>query len=91
MIEVLIFYVHIVTAIYIYAKYWQRESIKEALMGVGLMGIMFSVGWVMMSFIVNLIVPWQWETELIKRDTMSLLLLTAVEAYFFKNFYLKDV
>ena len=90
MIEVIIFYLHIVGGVFVYTKYWQRGSIREGFMGLALLALMFSIGWVMMSFIVGLIYPSSWETLLFRKDTVSLLLLSIMELYFFIKFFLKD-
>ena len=90
MIEVLIYYLHIIAAVYIYTKYWQNESIAGGLMGLGLFGILFSIGWVMVSFIINLIFSSEFGNSFINRDTITLLLLSLMELFFFIKYFLKD-
>ncbi len=90
MIEILIFHLHIVAAVYIFTKYWRTSRVREGFMGLSLFILLFSIGWPMMTFIVNLCYPDNWETIFFNKDTLSLLMLTSVEVYFFKHFFLKD-
>lgn len=90
MIEVIIFYLHIIAVVYIFTKYWQNESVFGGFMGLALFGLMFSIGWVMFSFIVNVSIPSDWETGMIRKDSISLILLSIMESYFFVKFFVKD-
>ena len=90
MIEILIFHLHIVAAIYVFIKYWQSGKVKDGLMGLALFGLVFSIGWTMMTFIVNLFYPDAWNTPFFNKDTLALIFLMGMEIYFFKNFFVKD-
>ncbi len=90
MIEVLIFHLHIVCALFVFTKYWQKGGMKEGLMGVGLFAIMFSIGWVITSFFAKFAMPDKWITPFFTRDTLALVLLLIPEIFFYKNFFLKD-
>ncbi|MBM4176835.1 MAG: hypothetical protein FJ213_11800 [Ignavibacteria bacterium] len=50
MITVFLFYVHIIFSFYIFTKRWQEESIVAAFVVIVLIGIIFSVGWTLSSF-----------------------------------------
>lgn len=90
MIEILIFHIHIVAALYAYTKRWQEAGIKEGIMAVLLMGLVFVIGWSLTSPVANLILPNAWRTNWFSSDTLGLLLLMIPEIIFFKVFFLKD-
>ncbi len=90
MIEIFIFHLHIVAAAYIFTKYWRTSRIRDGLMGLALFILLFSIGWPMMTFLVNLVYPDAWKTAFFNNDTLALLMLTSIEIYFFKQFFLKD-
>ncbi len=90
MIEVLIFYLHIVAALYAYTKNWQSGTIKDGFLAVGIILLMFSIGWAITSTIASLIMPAKWNTIFFNRDTLSLLLLVVPESIFYYYFFIKD-
>lgn len=90
MIEILIFQLHIVAAVFVFTKYWRTGRLSDGIMGVILFILLFSIGWPMMTFIVNLFYPDIWKTALFNNDTLALLLLSMIEIFFFKKFFLKD-
>lgn len=79
MITLFIFYMHTIAAAALFTSYWQEEGFKGGLVAVGFLALIFSVGWPMCTIVLNLVFepsglgPW------LDRDTMSLLLLTALE------------
>lgn len=80
MITLFIFYLHTIAAATLFTVYWQEEGVKGGLVAVGFLLLVFSVGWPMCTIILNLFFepsglgPW------LDRDTLSLMLLTAIEA-----------
>ena len=80
MITLFIFSLHAVAAATLFTAYWQEEGLKGGVVAVGFLALIFTVGWPMATIILTLFVapggiaPW------LDRDTLSLILLSAVEA-----------
>ena len=89
MIPLLVFYVHVVAAAATFTKRWQDEGVGEAFLSVFFLALIFFVGWSMASFILKFFVDQDGFGQLMNRDAMALLLLTAAEAVFY-YFYLRD-
>ncbi|HMD14333.1 MAG TPA: hypothetical protein VKI62_06890 [Bacteroidota bacterium] len=83
MITLFIFYAHTVGAVILFTKRWQESDWKEGLLAVGFLFIIFSVGWSIATFIIKLLVTGKGLAVWLDRDTLSLLLLTAMESLFF--------
>jgi hypothetical protein len=90
MIEILVFHLHIVGALYAFTKNWQRSNIKEALLAVVIIGLIFTIGWALTSPIANLIMPDSWQSIYFTKDSLSLILLFIPESIFFYLFFMKD-
>jgi membrane-bound metal-dependent hydrolase YbcI (DUF457 family) len=90
MIEIFIFHLHIVAAVFIFVKYWQSGRIRDGFMGLALFVLLFSIGWPMMTFLVNLFYPDSWKTVWFNNDTLALIFLLIPEIYFFRNFFCKS-
>ena len=90
MIELIIFHLHIVAVIYAFTKNWQRRSVKEGILAVLIIGLIFAIGWALTSPISRLIMPKAWETIWFRQDSLSLLLLAIPESIFFYHFFIKD-
>lgn len=89
MISGFIFALHIFFILFIFTKKWQEENLTYAFLNVGLIIILFTVGWSVSGMILKLfIAPEGFSLEL-NRDTLSLILLTIIE-YFFYRFYYRD-
>ena len=90
MITAIIFSAHLLFALIIYTKKWQSESVSTAWLNVGLIGILFSVGWTITGSIAPLIMEPKGLGIFFDRDTFSLTLLTIGEFLFYMIYY-KDV
>lgn len=90
MIELLIFHLHIVAALYAFTKNWQKDSIKSGILSVLLIGLMFAIGWALTGTIARLIMPEELNTIYFTQDSLSLVLLLIPEYFFFKVYFLKD-
>lgn len=90
MIEVLIFYLHIVGALYAFTKSWQKGSIKDGVFAILIIGLLFSIGWALTGTIANLIYPNNWNSIYFTSDTLSLVLLLIPEIVFFYYYFYKD-
>ncbi len=90
MIEVLIFHLHVVAALYAFTKRWQEANIKESILALGLIGLVFTIGWAITGSIAKLITPQGGFTTWFTADTMSLVLLVVPEIFLFRLFFLRS-
>ncbi len=90
MIEILIFHLHIVGALYAFTKNWQRHSVKDGVMGVLIIGLIFTIGWALTGSIANAIMPSTVKSIYFTKDTLSLVLLFIPECFFFYYFFVND-
>ncbi len=90
MVSAVIFAAHLIFALIIFTKKWQTESISSALLNLGLIAILFSVGWSITGMLTNLVMEPKGFGFYFDRDAFSLTILTVVEFFFYKMYY-KDV
>ena len=92
---------HVIAAGYAFLKY-KKESVKEGLVAVAFVAIIFSVGWTLATTLTNLLLSIPFLKELfdtqpesalqnllkkeLNRDTLSLVFLTAGESVFYYFF-----
>ncbi len=105
MVSAYIFCLHIIAAIYSFIAY-KKESIGEGFLAVAFVGIVFAVSWTIASMLTSLIfsiewfVRWYWQPldswvwRIVRReinyDTISLLILTAIEVVFYYFYFIKE-
>jgi hypothetical protein len=89
MIPVLIFWIHITAAVYLFVKRYCEEDLVEAFLSVGFAGIVFTAGWTFSSFAVRLIFGQKGLSVVLNDDSLSLILLTVLEAIFYKIWFRK--
>lgn len=89
MVELFVFYIHVVAVVTMFTKRWQEEGWSEAFLVIFFMGLIFFVGWSISSFLMKLIVEKEGFGLLLDRDAASLLLLTMGEVILY-YFYLRD-
>ena len=90
MIEILIFHLHIVGATYAFTKNWVRGTIKDGLLALAIIGLIFTIGWALSSPIAGLIMPAKWNSIYFTTDTLSLVLLFIPELLFFYFFFVRE-
>ncbi len=90
MITAIIFTAHFIFALVIFTKKWQEETLSSGFLNIGLIGILFSVGWTITGFVSQLIMEPKGFGIFFDRDTFSVSLLTIGEIFFYKMYY-KDV
>ncbi|MDD3125508.1 MAG: hypothetical protein PHV24_06765 [Candidatus Kapabacteria bacterium] len=90
MIEILIFHLHIVGALYAFTKNWQRNSFKEGILALLVIGLIFTVGWALTGPIARLVMPDSANSVYFSQDTLSLILLFIPEFILFYHIILKD-
>lgn len=89
MIIVIIFYLHILSAVLAFTYRWQEEGTKAGFIILGFMGLVFAVGWTIVGFIMHFLAP-RGIPKVIDADTMSLLLLTILEAFIYYFYFFKE-
>lgn len=90
MIEIFIFHLHILAGLYAFTKRWQEEHIKEGLLAVLIIGLIFSIGWAITGTVARFITPEGGFATWFTSDTLSLILLIIPEFFIFRLFFLKS-
>jgi hypothetical protein len=90
MIEILIFHFHILGALYAFTKNWQKHGLKDGVMAILIIGLIFMIGWTLSGAIANVIMPSNFKSIYFTKDTLSLVLLFIPECFFFFYFFIKD-
>lgn len=88
MVSLLVFYLHTVAAVYAFTDQYQEEGVGAGTLAVAFMGIVFSVGWSISTFILKYLISEKGFGIHFNRDAISLALLTAGEGVFY-YFYLR--
>lgn len=90
MIELIIFHLHILAAIYAFTKNWQERRFRDGVLAVLIIGLFFSIGWALTRPVADLLLPHSWSSPFFNDDTLSLVLLLIPESIFFYVFFIKD-
>lgn len=90
MITAFVFFIHLFFALIIFTKKWQEETPGTAFLNIGLIGILFAVGWSITGMIAKYIMPEAGFGLHFDRDTFSLVLLTIAEYFFYKVYYKQE-
>ena len=88
MIEVFIFLLHILAALYAFTRAWQDNHIKEGVLAVALIGLVFAIGWSITGTVAHLVMPGGGFPPWFTADTLSLVLLLIPELLLFRVFFL---
>ena len=88
MIEVLIFFLHLLAALYAFTKAWQDNHIKEGVLAVTLIALAFAIGWSITGTVAHLLMPGGGYPPWFTADTLSLVMLLIPEIFFFRIFFL---
>jgi len=89
MVALIVFYLHVVTFAAVFTKRWQEEGVKEGVLGVIFMGLIFFVGWSMASFMIKMVMPVGGLGRMFDNDAAALTLLTCAEAVFYYFYFRK--
>lgn len=90
MIEIIIFHFHILAALYAFTKNWQRRGLKDGILAILIIALVFTIGWALTSPIAGIIMPNGFKNIYFNKDTLSLLILFIPECFFFYYFFMKD-
>lgn len=56
MIAVVIFFIHVIFAVYVFSRTYQSDGLMQAFLNIAFIIILFSVGWVISDLIVGIII-----------------------------------
>lgn len=87
MISAFVFFLHFLFALLIFTKKWQQESLSFAFLNLGLIAILFTVGWSITGMISKLVMEPEGLGIYLTRDDFSLALLTIAEYFFYRMYY----
>jgi len=91
MITAFIFFAHLIFGLVIFTKKWQEDNIASAFLNVGLIAILFSVGWTITGIVSKLLMEPPVFGIQFDRDTFSLALLSIAEYFFYRMYYGEDL
>lgn len=83
MIAVVVFALHGIAAVYAFVTRKKQGGLTEGILAVAFLGIIFSVGWTILTLITNLIFPPEGFATWFNRDAITLTLLTIAESLFY--------
>ncbi len=83
MVTLFVFYIHTVAAVYTFTEQYQEEGMGAGVLAVAFMGIVFSVGWSISTFILKFLIDEKGFGMYFNRDALSLAVLTIGEAVFY--------
>ena len=89
MIELIIFHLHILIGLYAFTSYWQNHTLKEGFLALGVVFLVFVVGWSLMGTIADFIYIDSFKNNYLTKDTLGLILLVIPESFFFYIFFMK--
>jgi hypothetical protein len=87
MISAFIFFLHLVFALIVFTKKWQSENLKSGFLNLGLIAVLFAVGWSITGIIAKVVMDPQGLGLYFDRDTFSLTILTIGEFFFYRIYY----
>ena len=87
MIAAVIYSLHLIFALIVFTKKWQDENVTSAFLNIGLIAILFSVGWTITGMFSQAIMKPKGFGFNFDRDTFALTILTAAEYFFYKMYY----
>jgi hypothetical protein len=90
MIELFIFHLHFLVGLYAFTKYWQKHSVRDGFLALGVVFFVFIVGWSIMGTLASVIYPDSWHSLYFSADTLGLVLLAIPESFFFYHFFIKE-
>ena len=87
MIEVILFYSHVVFFTFVFAKYFVEESMLSAFLSTIFVIVIFTVGWTFSAFIIGLFIPEEGLNRILTKAAFSLGFLTLLELIFYRFYF----
>jgi hypothetical protein len=91
MISAFIFFLHFIFALVIFTKKWQGDNLKSGFLNLGLIAVLFAVGWSITGIIAKAVMEEKGLGLYFDRDTFSLTLLTLGEYFFYRIYYREPI
>lgn len=82
-----IFFIHLLFSLIIFTIKWQEEKLSAAFLNIGLIAVLFAVGWSIASIIAKLLMEPKGLGLHFDRDTFALTLLSIGEYFFYRLYY----
>lgn len=86
MVAATIFALHGLATVYAFVTRKKQGGLSEGVLAVAFLGIIFSVGWTIMTMLTSLVFKPQGIAEWLNRDAITLTLLTICEGVFYYFF-----
>ena len=90
MITAFIFFAHFLFALIIFTKKWQEENLSSAFLNLGLIGILFAVGWSVVGIATQNLLSPKGLGIYFDRDAITLTILSVAEFFFYRFYYKED-
>lgn len=87
MIEVFLFYIHLIFFVYIFAKNFTESGLKTAVLSTIFVVVIFTVGWTFTAFVIGFIIPEKGLSRVLTKPAFSLFLLTVLESVFYRFYF----
>lgn len=87
MINAIVLFAHFIFGLIVYTKKWQDENIISGLLNIGLIFILFAVGWSISAMIAKYVMIPEGLGVYYDRDSFSLTILSISEYFFYKMYY----
>lgn len=82
-----IFFIHLLFSLIIFTIKWQEEKLSAAFLNIGLIAVLFAVGWSITSIIAKVLMEPKGLGLHFDRDAFSLTLLSIGEYFFYRLYY----
>lgn len=90
MIAAFVLALHVFAGIYAFWTRGKTAGWREGVLALAFVGVIFSVGWAIVTMLVSLVLPPEGFAEWFNRDTIALALLTIAEGFFYYFFLRSD-
>lgn len=87
MINASFLFAHFIFGLIVYTKKWQDENLTSGLLNIGLIFILFGVGWSISAMVAKYIMAQEGLGIYYDRDSFSLTILSIGEYFFYKMYY----
>jgi hypothetical protein len=89
MAELLVLYLHLLAALYAFTQRWQERGLREGILAVLLVGMVFLLVWTLSGALVRLLIAQPKLTPWLTRDGLGLLLPLPLELWLFRALFLR--
>jgi hypothetical protein len=87
MINAFIFFAHLIFILVVFTKKWQDDNLTSAFLNMGMIALLFIVGWSVSDIIATWVMKKEGLGILYDRDTFKLTILSIAEFFFFRMYY----